>query len=330
VPSNEAIVTVIIEPSCIEVSRRRGASLLVFPEYDNRPGQVTVVTVTNTSTSESVRAEFTYRNGLTCSPFKRLEELTPNDTFSAVTGAHYPTTGQGYLTVAALCPESSERVVFNDLIGNELVLDGFEGAFYSLNALDFRGIGLDADGVPGGAASCGLPLTDLDGDGLLDLDGMEYDPAPDEILIPRFLGQSPERTSNLILLDFTGRQFTTRVDLLVYNDNEQVFSAQHSFQCWDRVPLAAISSIFDQGYLANATSQDPLEVLGDPSMESGWIRLNGDLAQSGNGTQVEDPAIYAVLVDLWEDDHLMSALPFERCSQDNGALLSSSLYGDQD
>ncbi len=330
VPSNEAVVTVIIEQSCVEVSRRRGASLLVFPEYDNRPGQVTVVTVTNTSNEQGVRAEFTYRSGLTCAPFTRLEELTPNDTFSAVTGAHYPTTGQGYLTVAARCPESTERVVFNHLVGNELVLDGFEGAFYSLNALDFRGIGLDADGVPGGTSGCGFPLTDLDGDGLLDLDGMEYDPAPDQILIPRFLGQSPERTSHLVLLDFTGRHFTTRVDLLVYNDNEEVFSAQHTFQCWDRLPLSAISSVFNQDYLANATAQDPLEVLGDPSMESGWIRLDGGLAQSGNGTQVEDPAFYAVLVDLWEVDHLMSALPFERCSQENGALLSGSLDGDQD
>ena len=328
--SNEATVTVHIEQTCFEISRRRGASLLLFPQYDNREGQVTILTVTNTSFMDSVRTEFTYRDGETCMPFTRRENLTPNDTISVLTGVHYATEGQGYVTVAAMCDESSERIVFNHLIGNELVMDGFEGAFYSLNPVDFRGLGMDADGVPGGQAECGFPLTDLDGDGLLDLDGMEYDPLPDELLIPRFFGQNEERSSDLILIDFTGRQFETRVNFLVYNDNEQVFSTQHQFSCWDRVGLTTISDLFTQTYLAGSTNQDPEEVLGDPSIETGWFRLNGDTAQSSNGTEVEDPAIYAVLIDFWNPDHLMSALPFERCSQDNGALLSNSLNGDQD
>ena len=42
------------------IGRRQPGSLLVFPEFDNRVGIVTVATVTNVSTTDDVRVHYVY------------------------------------------------------------------------------------------------------------------------------------------------------------------------------------------------------------------------------------------------------------------------------
>ena len=63
--------------------------------------------------------------------------------------------------------------------------------------------------------------------------------------IPRFLVQGKAFQSELILLGLAGgRMFNTIVNFWIYNDNEEAFSAQYQFRCWDRVPLASINGSF--------------------------------------------------------------------------------------
>ena len=72
------------------------------------------------------------------------------------------------------------------------------------------------------------------------------------------LGQDVTPRSELVLIALSGgRAFTTTLDFAIFNDNEEPFSAQYTFQCWERVPLPAISGVFDQDFLAMATAQDP-------------------------------------------------------------------------
>lgn len=325
--SNEATVTVDINPSCPTANRRQPGSLVLFPEFDNRGGMTTFLTITNTSYENSIDARFTYRGEEDCSPYSRIEKLTPNDTLTLITDVHNPEQVRGYAYVTAECPDGNDPVAFNHLIGGLIVMDGVNYVAYSVNAVSFQGLGEGA-----GQGYCnGFPLTDLDQDGLRDLDGIEYDMAPDSLMIPRFLAQGGTIDSDLILIDLSGgKHFNTTVDFLIFNDNEDLFSTEYSFRCWEKPSLLDISNIFGQEHLANGTANDPEEILGNPNQESGWFRVNGGSATSTNGTLIVDPAIYAVLIERTNLEQQAADLPFEDCGQDNGALLPNSPNGDQD
>lgn len=312
---------------------RNPGSLLLFPEFDNRQADLTLVTVTNTNSDTTpvagnalagtVKVEYVYigkysvgGGPLECLEFNRTETLTPNDTLTVITSAHNPQQEQGYLYVFAKDRSTGAAKVFNFLIGNELTIEGITALDYSLNPVSFKGIG---NGT----------TTDLDGDGNRDLDGLEYEAVPDEILIPRFLGQGGTYDSQLVLIGLSGGvAFTTIVNFWIYNDNEEAFSAQYTFRCWDRVRLRDINGVFNESFL-DTTNNAPNEILGAASHESGWMRVYGGTAYS-TAEQIQDPAIYAVLVERISN-HGASDLPFESVAlQANGSLLPHGIFGDGD
>ncbi len=332
VPCDSATAQVCIEVNrfCPPTNLRNPASLLLYPEFDNRPGMLTIHTVTNSDDEYEIDVHFEFVGAETCERSNRSEKLTPNDTFTFATSAWIAEQVRGYSYVYASCDAAgNEPVVFNHLTGGVLVMDGFDGIAYSMNAIAFRGIGVTREGVTAGVGSCEWPRTDLNGNGHRDLDAMEYDPVPDEILIPRFLGQTAERQSELILIALTGgKKFDTQLDFLIYNDNEQVFSRQYEFYCWERTPLEQISALFRNEFLAGQTDNNPLEVLGNPTVESGWIRIDGGVATS-TSTSIEDPAFYAILVEKHAPTQMAADLPFgSDCPNLNGRLLPGTLTGE--
>jgi hypothetical protein len=327
---------------CKDINRRRPGSLLLYPEFDSRPGDLTILTITNTNCdftgnpfTENVRVEFVFIDREDCSEFNTTFTMTPCDTLTMLVSAANPNQEQGYVYAFAKSVTTGEPIVYNDLIGQSLIINGLASFEYATNAVSFEGIG---DGM----------ITDLDDDGIRDLDGIEYDEAPDEILIPRFLGQNyspnmggqkgrassvgagagPRAThSELILVNLSGgAAFTTTLDFLIYNDNEEVFSSEYTFDCWDKPYLLDISGLFANEFLKTGTNHDPDEILGASYLEAGWFKMNGAIAQS---TQVvlTDPAFYAVLVERI-GPYAAADLPFELCSQNNGDLLPRSLLGD--
>lgn len=309
---------------------RLPGSLLLFPEFDNLDGDVTVVTVTNvdcTRQSEDTIVEFKYIDKDTCAEFNREEILTPCDTLTLLTNVHNPEDEQGYLYVFAK-DERGNPVVNNNLIGNLMVISGFEAFDYSVNPVAFLGIGSNSGIVqPTGTQ------TDLDDDGVLDLDAREYEPAPEVITIPRFLGQDEEEgpalfQSQLILINLSGgSQFETTLDCLLYNDNEESFSFNHTFDCWEKTRLRDINFAFSNSFL-QGLEDDPEEIVGAPSRESGWLCCDGSEATSPTET-IEDPAFYMVLVER-VGDYGVADLPFECGIQTNGALLPRDNNGDGD
>lgn len=303
---------------------RNPGSLVLYPEFDNRQGVVTVITLTNVDVSEgapNVAVEFVYigrfgSNGqdLGCSEFNRIRTLTPGDTFTAITNFDNPQQAQGYLYAFARTA-LGVPIVHNWLTGNVLTVNGLDAFEYSLNPVVYRGVG---NGVQ----------TDLDGDGYLDMNGCEYSANPDQILIPRFFGQGSIYQSELILIGLSGGTlFDTTVDFLIFNDNEEIFSSEHTFRCWERVPLLAISGIFHAGFLRDWTNHDPTEVLGAPTIETGWLMLQGAIANSAS-TSIVRPSVYAVLVER-VGSRGASDLPFEKGLRTNGELLPRSIQGDQ-
>ncbi len=316
---------------------RNPGSLLLFPEFDSRTMNVTLLTVTNTNSdftptagggfNGSVRVEFIYigkyapgGSELSCLETNREHLLTPNDTLTLLTYAHNPQHEQGFVYVFAKNPQTGQAIVFNHLIGNAVTLNGLWSLDYSMNPVSFLGIGSGAG-----------TTTDVDGDGIRDLDGAEYENVTDEVYIPRFLGQGGSFNSELILVGLAGgRAFETIVNFWIYNDNEEAFSAQYLFRCWARVPLGSINGAFNTSFLVN-TNQNQNEILGASNYESGWFKVYGATAFS-SAEQIVDPAIYAVLVEII-GSHGAADLPFESPAINeprNGALYPVGPFGDGD
>jgi hypothetical protein len=325
---------------CIPVARDIPGSLLLYPRFDNRQNHLTLVTVTNTNCDFSqgpgtllngtVDVEFVYigRYGpggqdLPCLETNRTRRLTPCDTITLTTRFDNPNVERGFLYVFAKDPQTGQAIVWNHLIGQAMFFSGGsledDSVRDALNARSFLGIGPER--TP----------TDHDGDTHRDLDGVEYSEAPDQILIPRFLGQEegmggPLFRSRLVLLGLSGGiQFDTTVFILGYNDNEQVFSSQYQFRCWDDPRLADIDGLFLESFLDDQDDA-PNEILGASDKESGWIRIDGQIAESTQDV-ILDPAIYAVLFEQW-GSYVVADLPWELCSQTNGDLYPKDLFAE--
>ena len=172
-------------------------------------------------------------------------------------------------------------------------------------------------------------LTDLDDDGLRDLDGLEYEAAPERHYVPRFMGQGPLATSELVLINLTGgSQFTALVDFLAYNDNEEVFSRNFTFRCWTKVPLTTISQQFTQAFLANNTNDDVAEIVGYPAQETGWFEVIGSRAWS-SAVQFTHPTILAFLIET-ANAKSGAELAFTTGTRTTGALFPNGVLGDPD
>ncbi len=276
------------------------SSLLLFPEYNSNPGVYTVISVANTKsgpqglpTAPAVRAHFVYIDGATCQETDRFEPLTPNDLVTVIAGFHNSASAKGFLYVYAIDANTGVAIKWDWLIGSQMQLDGISTFNYSYNPIGFKaGTFATADGSP----------TDQDGDGARDLNGVEYEKAWNEILIPHFFGQGNGRRSELVLINLSGRyEFLATANFLVYDDYENVYSTQYQWRCWTKVPLSktapqgdatGIDNLFNNTFLASAGGQGVLQ--GAPSVETGWMRIRGSTASS-TATQISSPAIIAVL-----------------------------------
>lgn len=326
---------------------RNPASLLVYPEFQRGNGTETVWTVTNTG-GEFVRIHAFYVRGdedpssQHCTVNNVFVTLAPKDTFTAFASGHLSGTAatEGYIYLFAESPSPQQAnwaapgtpVSYNHLIGELLVLDADEEEEYSMGAFGFRAIPT----VDGTATKVGTTSSTsiIDGDNWRDLNGIEYERAPDKILIPRFMGQEADYESELIFINLSGgRQFTTMVDFLVFNDNSEAFSAQFVFSCWAKEDLEDINGLFSTTFL-QSTNDNPSEIRDEAGMpsgkEAGWMTIDGNIAWS-NTSDIPNPAILAVLVECTDDDDPCTAeLPFFLGTQIGGDLLPTVSSWDGD
>ena len=327
-------------------------SLVVFPEFDNRVfgnnvRNWTLLTLTNTNPTESVWVHVVYRNhsdipSQDCLETNRFYRLTANDTITLLTQFDNPNRDQGFVYVYATQSNSLPEtpIKFDWLIATQTDLrntydDARDGSF-EFTPYIFRASPRLSNGQG----------TDRDGDGLRDLNGLEYEKTPDVLLVPRFFGQdapntaaigngpSPSFYSELVLINLSGgRLFDATVNFLIYNDSEDVFSAQHSFRCWTRVGLAEIDGVFTNQFLRDFTNHTGNEVAGaGPNFpETGWFTIDGANADS-TSTSISDPAILALRIETDHSDYRCggAVLPFCLGTQDNGDLYALAQNGDTD
>lgn len=290
-PALAASVT-LAAPVCADALKP--ASFLLFAEFNNTPGNLTFLTLTNVNAdlqSGAIDVHLVYIDASNCHPSDRIEHLTARDTDTFLASFHVPGIAKGYAYAYATDPILHKSIDFDYLIGTVLRVDAVNAVDYSFSALPFQALT--------GAGNA----TDVNFNGRPDLDGVEYEKAHNHFFVPRFFGQSPppivrgQFQSELVLLQpLVNQGVTTTAGFLIYNDNEEVFSGQFAFQCWTRVPLLSISGAFAQTFLA-ATNQNPNEVGGAPFIESGWFDANGVTASSPQGN-TPNPPLFGVLIEM--------------------------------
>lgn len=274
---------------------QEAGSLLVFPEFDNRSGNVTYVTITNTNADAqagTVDVHIVYVDASTCIQSNRQVRLTPRDTTTFLTSFHVPAVQRGYLFAYAQSPTTGKAIDFDFLIGTSLRIQASPRGDYSISPFVFEGLtGPDQ-------------VTDVNSSGKPDLDGIEYDRAPNRIFVPRFFNQHAEPlalgtwASELVLFQpLSTAGTTTQTAFLVYNDNEQPFSIEFSFQCWQRARLVSISGVFTDDFL-KSTAHDPSEVGGLTWVETGWFEVKGTSSTSSTGQSTSNPPVLGVLIDV--------------------------------
>ena len=151
---------------------RNPGSLLVYPEFDSTPGRATLLTLTNVNPDlrhGSVQVEFVFVNGTAATGGVCLETnatvlLTPNDTLTLLASALNPNPQKGYAYAFAKNTQG-QAIAFDWLIGDNLLFDGVNAFDYTINPYSFRAV-----------PPLGTP-TDADGDGVRDLNGIEYEMA---------------------------------------------------------------------------------------------------------------------------------------------------------
>jgi len=247
----------------------------------------------------TVDVEFVYIDGESCLEFNRTPRLTPNDTITVNTGFDNPNDPRGYIYVFAKSPTSGAAISWNYLEGASVIGSSSEICEANLAPIVYRAIG-----APGAN-------TDTDGDGVRDLNGVEYEVSSDQLHIPSFVAFP---ASKLILVGLTGLGFRTIVSYLAYNDNEEAFSGQIQFDCWDIKSLQSISGIFTDSFL-ESTNDDESD-FGFGIFEGGWIRMDGQTAFS-TAQQRSNPAFQAAIVNVGT----YASLPYGIGENPNGDLL---------
>ena len=292
----------------------QAGSLLVYPCYDNTRGMDTFITVTNTNLdvdNGTTKVEFVYIDGSNCLEFNRTRTLTPGDTLTVKSKTDNPNSTKGYVYVFAKNKTTGAASSFNHLIGTCRISNGGSGSDLEIQPFVYKAAG--ADGAN----------TDADSDGIRDLNGAEYEQSADQLFIPRFVAQGPAQ-SELVMINLTGgSKFTATVDLLIWNDNEEVFSGQYSFDCWEKKELSYVSGAFTQSFLESTNHATGESMNG---AETGMFWINGLIASS-TATSINNPAVLAVLVETIGGGS-GAVLPYGKGTQDNGDLVPHSVMGD--
>lgn len=313
---------------------RHAGSALLFPEFNKNPAEnISMVTITNTGPHDIwLRFVWVYtaeeQHGLVCRPANQYIPLTKYDTLTFLDNAlsNAPSNSEGFLYVYVVDYEgSTAEVEYNYLIGQAGIYEVPNTVNvvigYSYNAVAFKALAAVDDFQPNATGPYST------GDGLLELDGTEYSRPPKTLYFPKFLGQPDADPVNgpaanaqswLIVVNLTGGKYYGADGVLeIYNDNEKVFSDVFEVPCWSKTKLGDVAEAFRLSSLFSAWNL-PQNNLDEPwgmadYLETGWFYMFGEWAFSNwpNSELKEKPSVYAVLVEMVNDEWGNADLPFQ-------------------
>jgi hypothetical protein len=289
-------------------------SCLLYPYFNTGLG-FDIFTITNLSpNTEAVRLVFVNRQ--LCEPKGLVIKLTGNDTFTFLVSALLGNNQAGFMYAYVVDADEKEKHA-DVLIGQAVVLEQAwapgDIANYAYNAASFRGI-------------------EVNPDGLLHLDGREYDLAPKACHFPRFFGQFPGGAgsffeSRVVLVNLTGgMQFNANCDIFFFNDNEQPFKSETKWGCWDVQTLDSMSGGMTSNAFLLGSAHDLTEPFGLVGVvETGWMTIQGKEAHNPtNGVVIEPACLYAMLIERFGFAGYGADLPFH--SEDGNKYINGALW----
>jgi len=297
-------------------SPTRPGSILVFPEFDHTPGNVTLLTVTNTAPFGSPPTTiFVGYVSSTCQQSALQLTLQPRDTVSFLSSYLTPSNWRGFVYVRARNGATGPFWDYDHLVGSALCMNGIDAFSFGYPAISFQAT--TGEGNP----------TDLDADNIADLDGTEYVQAPDRLAFPGFLGSTANRSNDIVLINLSGgTAFTATLSIAAFNDLGYEFNQSSTFTCWRKTALSSIQSGTSEDFL-DGTQNAPAEVLGASSIESGWLEIEGLTYSAPGGPLLPNPAILAMLIQK-STTGSVAILPYFLGEQDNGDIMPTTAAGD--
>ena len=266
--------------SVAQPSTDHGASVLVFPLFDSRDMSDTIISITNTNTSleacpESdtragdVGLRYVYVDAAEFIEFDRFEFLTPGDTLSVLASRHNPEGDSGYLVVVALsAADFSLSASFDALIGSATVIRVDMDQAWTYRPYGFRSIQERSE-------PCVDVDTDVDADGAIDFDGIEYEYFPRRLRLASFLSKNESFDNRLAMLSLAGFAYTSDVRFSIWNNIEDLYRRNLRFLHYFDGDLSDVSTVV-RNLGGDREEFDFLDI------ESGWIELEG--------TRLTDPA----------------------------------------
>ena len=265
-------------------------SALIYPLFDSSPGAGTIICVTNLNTDKTYCEETDYRvgdivvhyqyiAGDDCLEFDRYELLSPGDTLCVLADKHNPEQDKGYVVISAVEPTTGDKVVFDFLIGSAIIVQSDLNFLWAYTPYAFRGYGI-AGPVAG---NCARNITDVDADGAMDFDNVEYDLFPETLYIDSFFEEKNNFTNQLTLMSTAGQDYINEVNFWFWNNIEVKFSRTFKFVCWWSGQLSEISQVVTD---LNGDEEE----MGHPPVQTGWASIQGNriLDLAGNPVTIGD------------------------------------------
>lgn len=269
----------------------QAGSTLVFPAIRTDGGNfVTTTSVTNTNLDPardvtlggSITVHYQYYDfSFPAAPSiqNRTELLDPGDTLTVSASCHAFDV-DGYLIVTAEDPFAINRpIAHNYLMGSQFVVRGL-GAAYELSAIPLKAIPAPGD------------IVDVDANGEINLDGVEYEQASEFLYVDSVLASLGNR---LALVSLTGDLTdTTTVVFDIWNDNQMPLSQVVPFQGWFDEKFENLSGSLSLVFLMNLPGNDPtqfdVDCDGSGDLETAWLRIRPTSTATGAGS-IANPVV---------------------------------------
>ena len=281
------VTMLMVAPASLQAaSQHEPASVLVFPWFESADARDTILSVTNTNLDRNPCAGSEFRVGdvlvryiyfdgdrSEIPEFSRFELLTPGDTLSVLTSRHDPSHERGFVIVMAIDPDDwFLPISYDHLVGSARIVDRVRDGVWEYTPYAFQAIPETAD-------ECAPAIADVDGDGAVDFDGIEYEKFPNRLVLDSFFEESGRATNQIAFMTTGDTALSAEVDLLFWNNRGQKFSRSFRFtRSWSG-RLSDISVIAE--HLAGDTQEFEAKQLG-------WIEIRGTRLVDGAGNPVHD------------------------------------------
>jgi len=282
-------------------------SILLFPLVDTSEGNLSLVSITNTNSSQRFISGMPYREGQVDlllryiysdgSVVENVSRMDAGGVYSFFAQSHAGRVHTGYLYVIARDPFTGEAIDFDFLLGSSLILDLNSQAGFGLDSIAFKALAKE-NNSPTGISPLGHVYSDIGKDGAFYLDGNEFSATYDSVSVPMLFEEIPGVIeTELVVLTTLPVNYRIDVRIELFNNNESSFEVPMSFQVWKKSNFGAISEV------AKTPNLNGVNPTGE--IRTGWARIQATHAvDMTTGQAILSPGIMGCYLTRSRKGHL--------------------------